>query len=144
MSKNILQKYLSKPTNVYNLVDETFISKFSAKHGAFMLMHYYKYYRSFCNENKIKILSMDTFLKNARRRRIKLIQVCCPLCGNMDLMIWDKPYSDFKSVKYCTHCGKCSTAENIFFQISALIRMQEVHMAGYNVLKNGVSWKKGR
>lgn len=135
MAKSILQKYLSKPTSVYHIVDKEFISRFSTTHGTFMLMYYYKFYCSFCNENKIKILPMNTFLLNARRRRIKLIQVCCPFCGNMDLMIWDKPYSDFKS-KYCSYCGKCSTAENIFLQISALIRMQQVHMAGYNALKN--------
>lgn len=135
MAKSILQKYLSKPTSVYHLVDKKFISMFSETQGTFMLMYYYKFYCSFCNENKIKALPMDTFLLNARRRRIKLIQVSCPFCGNMELMIWDKPYSDFKS-KYCPNCGKCSTAENIFFQISALIRMQKVHMAGYDALKN--------
>lgn len=136
MSKNIIQKYLNKPTDVYHLVDEKFINSFSESHCTFMLMYYYNFYCSFCNEHKIKVLPINTFLLNARKRKIKLIQVCCPYCGHIDLMIWNKPYSDFKSIKYCTRCGKCSTAENIFYQISALIRMQEVHRIGYNVLKN--------
>lgn len=45
-----------------------------------------------------------------------------------------KKMSEIKKMQYCTKCGKKSTAEYVFLQLSSLIRMKEVHNAGFQAL----------
>jgi len=135
VNKINIRKYINDYTDVYHIVDEDFINKFAESQRAFMIMYYYGAYSSFCKNNNIRQLPIDTFLMNARRRKIKLIQICCPYCGNIDLRIENKSIIDLKAKKYCVNCGKSSASENIFSQLGALIRMQEVYRAGYEVLE---------
>lgn len=132
MRKNILKTYLNKRTDVYHLVNQSYLSKFEEKQGAFMLMKYYEFYCSYCKEHKVKIEPIDRFLLNASKK-IKIIQVCCPYYGRIEMLIEQKNVGN-KKMQYCTKCGKKSTAEYIFLQISSLIRMQEVDNAGFQAL----------
>lgn len=141
MKKSILKSYLNKRTDVYHLVDEPYLSKFEEKQGAFMLMRYYEFYCSYCKEHNEKIQPIDRFLLNANKKKIKIIQVCCPYCGRIEMLIEQKKMSEIKKRQYCTGCGKKSTAEYVFFQISSLIRMKEVHNAGFQVLSKNYDQK---
>lgn len=136
MGKSVLMKYLDRPTDIYRLVDDRFLDLFSEKHKLFMLVQYYNRYKKYCVEKTILPLPMDTFLKNASRRKIKLIQICCPYCGYIDLIIGDFKKVEMEHMRYCIKCGKKSTAEYIFLQLSAFLRLEEIHRAGINVLKN--------
>ena len=119
------------------MVDENFLRGFGEKQGAFMLMKYYEVYKEYCNKYHVKKLSIDKFILNVRRRKIKLIQICCPYCGEIRIDIRTESFSKIKKqLQYCSKCGKKSTSINIFFQLSSLIRMQEVHRAGYSTLSN--------
>ena len=119
------------------MVDENFLKGFGEKQGAFMLTKYYEVYKEYCNKYHVKKLSIDKFILNARRRKIKLIQICWPYCGEIRIDIRTESFSKIKKqLQYCSKCGKKSTSINIFFQLSSLIRMQEVHRAGYSTLSN--------
>lgn len=132
-----IKKYIERPTDVYHLVDEIFLSTFNETQGAFMLMKYYNEYETYCKHFGIKIQSIDHFLKSANRKRIKLIQICCPYCGKISIKVTEEKCSEIKKHQYCTACGKRSTAENVFFQLSSLIRLQAVHEAGLKMLTAG-------
>lgn len=114
MRKSILKTYLNKRTDVYHLVNQSFLSKFEKKQGAFMLMRYYEFYCSYCKEHKIKIQPIDKFLLNASKKKIKIIQVCCPYCGRIEMLIEQKKMSEIKEMQYCGKCGK-NPQQNIFF-----------------------------
>ena len=102
-----------------------------------MLMKYYEVYKEYCNKYHVKKLSIDKFILNARRRKIKLIQICCPYCGEIRIDIRTESFSKIKKqLQYCSKCGKKSTSINIFFQLSSLIRMQGVHRAGYSTFSS--------
>ena len=134
MRKSTLKTYLNKRTDVYHLVDQFYLSKFEEKQGNFMIMRYYEFYCSYCKEHNVKIQSIDRFLLNASRKKIKIIQVCCPYCGRIEILVEQKKMSEIKEMQYCTNCGKKSTAEYVFLQISSLLRMKEVHNAGFQAL----------
>lgn len=128
--------YLDKPTDIYHLVDDEFLNLFSPKHRLFMLMYYYEKYKKYCESINYPAKSMDTFLRNAKRKKIKIIQVCCPYCGNIDIEIKQVKYADLSKMGYCTNCGRKSTAEYIFLQLSAFLRLEEVHRTGIKTLKS--------
>lgn len=134
MRKSTLKTYLNKKTDVYHLVDQSFVSKFEEKQGAFMLMIYYEFYSSYCKEHNVEVQPIDKFLLNASKKKVKIIQVCCPYCGRIEILIEQKKMSEIKQMQYCTKCGKKSTAEYIFLHLSSLIRMQVVHNAGFETL----------
>lgn len=90
MGKSIIKTYLNKRTDVYHLVDQSYLSKFEEKQGAFMLMRYYEFYCSYCKEHKVKIQPINRFLLNANKKKIKIIQVCCPYCGRIEMQIEQK------------------------------------------------------
>lgn len=122
-------------TDIYHLVDESFISGFNLLHASFMKDYYYTCYKSYCIKKGKTPLLESTFFTNMRQRKIKLIQICCPYCGNIDLSIVEGPLSFVKQFNYCTHCGKRSASENAFFQISRFIRIEHFHISGLNALK---------
>lgn len=122
-------------TDIYHLIDEAFISRFNSLQSSFMKNYYYTFYKSYCIQNKRTPLSESAFFTNMRRRKVKLVQVCCPYCGNMDLSIIEGTLSTVKQLNYCTYCGKRSASENAFFQISRLIRIQHFHLIGLKALK---------
>lgn len=134
MSKSSIRKYLEKSTDVYHLVDENFLMGFDVKHRNFMVKKYYEIYKLYCDNHQMKALSIDNFLLNANRRKVKIIQVFCPYCGEVRVDIKMESISKIKSLQFCSKCGKKSTSINVFLQLSSLIRMQEVHKAGYEVL----------
>lgn len=136
MAKKLLYKYLNRKTDIYHLIDEEFLNSFSEKQRMFMLIYYYEKYKKYCDEKNLLPLSMDVFLKNANRRKIKMLQVCCPYCGYIDLVIRQSNCTNIRKIGYCVKCGRKSTAEYIFLQLSAYLRLREVHRAGIVSLKN--------
>lgn len=131
-----IKKYLDRPTDIYHLVDESFISRFNEKQGSFMLIKYYSEYKLYCKNNGLKKQDINSFIKSARRKKIKIIQVFCPYCGNIEIVITRESCQSLLSHQYCTRCGKRSAVENVFFQLSSLLRMQAVHSAGLNALES--------
>ena len=117
-------------TDIYHIVDENFISGFNGNHLTFMKNYYYKQYVSYCLSTKNKAVSEDYFFCNMRRHKIKLIQACCPYCGNFNILVTNGNLDSIEHLKYCTACGKRTAAENAFTQISRLIRIDHFHEAG--------------
>lgn len=115
---------------IYALVDEDFLSKFSNNHLEFMKEFYYGCYCEFCQHYKRKPLSQSDFYLNMRRRRIRLYQLCCPYCGAIFIMPIDKKIHGANGPNYCPKCGRGSTSDNIFRQISRFIRIHGINRVG--------------
>lgn len=124
-----------QPNEIYTLVDEEYLSKFSYNHRKFMEEYYYKLYCKFCQLYERTPLSLEDFFKNMRRRRIQLYQLCCPYCGTIYVIPHDKKLHKSAGLNYCTHCGKGSTTDNIFTQISRFIRINSINRLGLKVAK---------
>ena len=120
---------------IYTLVDEEYLSKFSYNHRKFMEDYYYKFYHKFCELYKRKPLTSEEFFTNMRRRRIRLYQLCCPYCGTIYVIPRDKKLHKTDSLNYCTHCGRGSTTDNIITQISRFIRINSINRLGLKTAK---------
>lgn len=120
---------------IYTLVDEEYLSKFSYNHQAFMKDYYYKFYYKFCQHYRRKPLSQDEFYTNMHRRRIRLYQLCCPCCGAIYVMPTDKRLHGTNGFNYCPHCGRGSTIENVAKHIYRLIRINRINRLGLKTLK---------
>ena len=120
---------------IYTLVDEEYLSKFSFNHQAFMKDYYYKFYHKFCQFYQRKPLSQDEFYTNMRRRRIRLYQLCCPYCGAIYVMPTDKKLHGKEGFNYCGHCGRGSTIDNVAKHIYRFIRINRINRLGLKTLK---------
>ena len=89
---------------IYALVDEDFMSKFTGLHLNFMKDYYYKFYAEFCRRIKRAPLSSEEFYSNMHRRRIKIYQLCCPYCGSIYVMIHDRKIQGKGGYNYCPYC----------------------------------------
>ena len=65
---------------MYALVDEEFLAKFSNQHLNYMKKLYYSFYAGYCKRIKRKPLTSEDFFKNMHLRRFQLYQLCCPYC----------------------------------------------------------------
>ena len=74
---------------MYALVDEEFLAKFSNQHLNYMKKLYYSFYAGYCKRIKRKPLTSEDFFKNMHLRRFQLYQLCCPYCGTVSLCIHD-------------------------------------------------------
>lgn len=72
---------------MYALVDEEFLAKFSNQHLNYMKKLYYSFYAGYCKRIKRKPLTSEDFFKNMHLRRFQLYQLCCPYCGTVSLCI---------------------------------------------------------
>lgn len=120
---------------IYTLVDEEYLSKFTYNHCKFMKEYYYNYYYKFCQLYKRKPLSSDDFFINMRRRRIQLYQLCCPYCGEIHVIPIDKRLHKENGLNYCPHCGSGSITENIIRQVSRFIRISQINRLGLKIAK---------
>lgn len=100
-----------------------------------MLYTYYRFYEKYCKQIGMKPSAMDQFLINVRRKKVKIIQLCCPYCGQINIMVTSQSVSRCDSMNYCVTCGKKSTNQIIFEQVASFIRMNTVHQAGLGVMK---------
>ena len=128
-----------KNTDIYHLIDEEFISKFPAHHKPFMMSYYYNFYLQFCKSKNIKPLSKENFFKNMRRKKIKLVQICCPYCGKIQIIVIEEKLKKILDFSYCTTCGKKSVSENLFSQIGRYLRIYYVHSLALSELKKTYS-----
>lgn len=120
---------------IYALVDEEYISKFSMLHISFMKKQYYNYYCDVCSAIKRKPLKKKEFFTNMRRRRFQIYQLCCPYCGSVHMVMHDKKEFGKAGFNYCFHCGKGSALENIKTQIYRFMRIRNINSIGLSVLK---------
>lgn len=121
--------------SIYDIVDENFMSNFSGKHIGFMKDYYYKVYYNFCRHIKKKILPQEVFFTNMRRRKIKLLQLCCPYCGHVVVIPVQGTIDELKSFNYCWSCGKSSATYNVFSQLSSLGRIGHFHAVGLKTIQ---------
>lgn len=121
-------------TDIYHIIDEDFMSGFSNNHLSYMKEYYYNFYKLYCTQNNKTYLPKDNFYTNMRRHKIKLVQICCPYCGNMNILVAIGSLASIKSLKYCTSCGKRSATENAYIHVSRIIRIQQFHEAGLQML----------
>lgn len=132
------EKYQMKKKlkSIYGLVDENYIKKFDDNHLFFMQKYYYSEYSNYCKKNNLVCLDESSFLSNMRRRSIKIIQLCCPYCGNIEIIIKKCCINEIEHYKYCPYCGKSSTSENSYFQLSRMVRIIHFHSAGLAMIKD--------
>lgn len=135
----LAKKYRKEATNVYCVVDQEFLNGFNSNQASFMLFTYYKFYKDYCEKNGYRPNDIKSFLKNARRKRIKILQQCCPYCGCMNIMFITESVRKCDSMKYCVSCGKKSTSQIIFEEVAAFMRVNIVHRAGLQVLREAHS-----
>ena len=122
-------------TYIYHFIDEVFISKYNELQSSFMKNYYYTSYKTYCVKRKRKALSEEAFFINMRRRKIKMLQVCCPYCGNIRVIVVEDSLSEVEKFNYCTSCGKRSASENAFVQISRFIRIQHFNSSALKAFK---------
>lgn len=119
---------------IYTRIDEDFILKFKPKHRNYMKKLYYDFYSEFCVHYKRKPLTKDEFYSNMHRRRIQLYQLCCPYCGTVEIIPVDKKLH-IEMFKYCPNCGRGSTFDNLFKQVSRFIRIEGINRIGLKEFK---------
>ena len=119
---------------MYALVDEEFLSKFSPQHQNYMKQFYYFRYVSFCNHIDRKPLEFENFFCNMHRKRFQLYQLCCPYCGTVSLSIFDKKGSGSPGLNYCHSCGRTSTLKNIQNHLARFIRINRMNRISIQVV----------
>lgn len=119
---------MNEPRNeIYALIDEEFLSRFSENHLDFMKQYYYACYKVFCDRIKRKPISFEDFFTNMHRRRFQLYQLCCPYCGAVSISIRDKQGNKEVGCNYCHNCGRSSTLDNVKKQIARFIRINRMN-----------------
>ena len=119
---------------MYALIDEDFLSKFSSQHLDYMKNFYYSYYVSFCHAIKRSPLTYDEFFRNMHFRRFQFYQLCCPYCGAISLTIHDKKMTTTAGLNYCHSCGRTSTLKNIQKQLARFIRINRMNRISIQVV----------
>ena len=120
---------------LYYIVDEQLIMKFSDSQRVYMMDYYYSLYTQHCSKVGRKQLSRDIFFTNMRRRKVKIIQICCPYCGEIrSIVVEGTIQSTLGMFNYCYHCGKPSTKEHVFKNYARLYRIISLHRLGISKL----------
>ena len=112
---------------MYALVDEEFLAKFSNQHLNYMKKLYYSFYAGYCKRIKRKPLTSEDFFKNMHLRRLQLYQLCCPYCGTVSLCIHDKKESKTAGYNFCHSCGRTSTLKNIQKHLARFVRIKRMN-----------------
>ncbi len=112
---------------MYALVDEEFLAKFSNQHLNYMKKLYYSFYAGYCKRIKRKPLTSEDFFKNMHLRRFQLYQLCCPYCGTVSLCIHDKKESKTAGYNFCHSCGRTSTLKNIQKHLARFVRIKRMN-----------------
>lgn len=112
---------------MYALVDEEYLSRFSDQHLQYMKQLYYSFYVDFCHGIKRSPLKFDEFFKNMHLKRFQLYQLCCPYCGTVSLCIHDKRSSKTVGYNFCHSCGRTSTQKNIQKHLARFIRINRMN-----------------
>jgi len=72
---------------MYALVDEEFLAKFSNQHLNYMKKLYYSFYAGYCKRIKRKPLTSEDFFKNMHLRRFQLFGI--EIRKNLNAETWD-------------------------------------------------------
>ena len=120
---------------IYCMVDEEFISYFDVNHRDFMKKTYYSLYCTFCKHHNRKQLSEDEFFTNMHRRRIYLYQLCCPYCGAIMILPFDKKAEKNEVLNYCCNCGRSSITYTLIQHLSRFVRISGILSLGLKEFK---------
>ena len=131
LEKNVCyerNRFMEKADNeMYALVDEEFLAKFSNQHLNYMKKLYYSFYAGYCKRIKRKPLTSEDFFKNMHLRRFQLYQLCCPYCGTVSLCIHDKKESKTAGYNFCHSCGRTSTLKNLQKHLARFVRIKRMN-----------------
>ena len=122
---------------MYALVDEEFLAKFSNQHLNYMKKLYYSFYAGYCKRIKRKPLTSEDFFKNMHLRRFQLYQLCCPYCGTVSLCIHDKKESKTAGYNFCHSCGRTSTLKNIQKHLARFVRIKRMNRISIQAVAEG-------
>lgn len=70
---------------IYYLIDNSSISGFSESHIEYMKNFYYSIYSNYSISKNKSPLCKEKLFTNMRRHKVKLVQICCPYYGNMNI-----------------------------------------------------------
>ena len=90
---------------MYALVDEEFLAKFSNQHLNYMKKLYYSFYAGYCKRIKRKPLTSEDFFKNMH----------------------DKKESKTAGYNFCHSCGRTSTLKNIQKHLARFVRIKRMN-----------------
>lgn len=116
---------------LYRLVDEELIASFSDVQREYMKDYYYSIYVDYCKYRHKRTLNRDVFFTNMRRKKVKLIQICCPYCGRITCIPIEGTLEKTIGIfNYCFNCGKPSITVRVAKRFDRLIRMAIIHRLG--------------
>lgn len=116
---------------LYRLVDEQLIASFPVAQREYMKDYYYSIYVRYQKKRKKRALSVEEFFSNMRRRKVKIIQICCPYCGKIVSIITEGNLANtIGKFNYCFNCGKPSVTAKVSRRYDRLARIILVHSAG--------------
>ena len=116
---------------LYRLVDEDLIAGFSDVQREYMKDYYYSQYVQYCKNRHKRVHKREDFFSNMRRKKVKLIQVCCPFCGRiLCLPIEGTIENTIGKFNYCFTCGKPSVTVQVSRRFDRLTRMAIIHRLG--------------
>lgn len=119
---------------IYYIVDDDFIKNFNSNHIEYMKDFYYKKYTEYCERTKSDAVEKEKFFTNMRRRRVKIFQVCCPYCGNMEVLVIREKIEGLNKFNFCWNCGKSSVSYNVVSQLSSFGRIAYFHSVGLKTM----------
>ena len=83
-----------------------------------MKSYYYSFYSNYCISKNKSPLCKEKFFTNMRRHKVKLVQICCPYCGNMNIWILEGTISLGDSLNYCKAPALLSRADFRIFPVA--------------------------
>ena len=97
--------------------------------------YYYSIYVNYCKYRHKRTLNRENFFTNMRRKKVKLIQVCCPYCGRIVCLPIEGTLEKTIGIfNYCFNCGKPSITVRASRRFDRLTRMAIIHKLGKTAL----------
>ena len=119
---------------INNIVDEKFINGFNKSSQKLMRNIYYNTYKLYCQSRGQKHISYELFFSNMRRRKIKLVQTCCPYCGEISIRISEQSIKDINT-NCCFSCGKKSALYDLELSLGPFATTRIIINKGISELK---------
>lgn len=119
---------------IYSIVDEHAFEGLTVTERRVLKDVYYQSYCLYCDKIGKIPKEKKLFFSNMRRNKIKILQVCCPYCGTIRIIITEKTIKELETINYCTSCGKSSPGYNVFRELTKIIRINNVNELGIKAL----------
>lgn len=129
------EKYNVETNAIYYLVDEHFLEGYNKNQKKLMKNIYYKVYLDSCKKRNLIAKDFNSFFKNMRRNKLKLIQAICPYCRKIWIIDETTTLSKIKSIKFCSFCGKGTLYNNTMIQLNRIMRIIGQNSYTYSKLR---------